>query len=336
MALHSDDFNRVDQSLGGSPNWYSTDNALVIKTNTLFCNSSTASGAFGIWELPMDTDNHRASVTLGTMPIANGVKSGVVLRSVGNAAATTDHYEVYYRDTSSINEVVIAKVVAGTTTIIASVTYVPASNETLSGEISGSTITVRMNGVAVLTATDTSIAAGKYAGVRLSGLDGAIDNWTAEDINVAPPPSATSNGPTVLRRENGSWTRRKVLFREGGSWAWEDYVKILTTMSITVDPISAVAGSSFSATAVMRANSTATLTDVVIGTRLMGESYNDPTAGDFTVMKDVIIAGGQQFTVPISSRLFSVTGDFYAYVAWRTPDGKWGRDFAKVAEFSVT
>lgn len=176
MSIFTDNFNRANGAIGG--NWTNINGTFGISSNkatslTLGADSraqAVYSASFG--PDSFGNDQYAQLVLADTTAYA-----GVVVR--GSLSAYTGYVAVAAGTDSAIS-----KFVAGTPTAVATGGPPFANGDVLRLEISGSTLTLKKNGVVVLTGTDSSISSG-YAGIagynttRIAG-----DNWEGGDLVI--------------------------------------------------------------------------------------------------------------------------------------------------------
>lgn len=89
------------------------------------------------------------------------------------------------------NQFFVEKHVAYAYTLLDNVAITLATNDLIRLEVSGTTLTVKVNGVQVYTTTDSSLASGAPGvagqGAAASGTYTLLDSWTGADIVVTVP-----------------------------------------------------------------------------------------------------------------------------------------------------
>ena len=108
---------------------------------------------------------------------------GVALRFA--AAANTHYWVLLHRSAAGANNIVVGKIVAGTSTSLGVTAVVYSLPDTVQGVIMGSVLTGRFNGVDMLSVTDTQITGNLRAGLIGYDVAGSVcrgDNFLAENI----------------------------------------------------------------------------------------------------------------------------------------------------------
>lgn len=161
---------------------------------TITSNQATASGnATGVsrMETPLDTVNHRASLTVVNVTTGGGgtnATCSVLIRKENNATLTFYRNTAVIRNAGELNETQLSKVVAGTITVLDNNNTDWAANDVLFVSADGTTILGGTNNVLLLSITDVEITTGTYVGLRYFAdtSSGActVDNLGAQDIST--------------------------------------------------------------------------------------------------------------------------------------------------------
>jgi len=153
-----------------------TDGTKVYKTT-----SGTARAVFG--DAASADVQVQADVKVASWATSTNRTAGLMARY----RDTSNYYIFIYED----GQLKIRKKVAGTTTTVASKAFTLTTGTwyTLKGVVSGSTLTMWVNGTQQLTGTPTGLSTGKSGLISFNG-DVHYDNVTASDIG-GPPPTTT-------------------------------------------------------------------------------------------------------------------------------------------------
>jgi hypothetical protein len=188
-ALASDDFNRADSSDNhfGSANWSST-GSFNVSTNQALQSTGVDAGCdyIGItWPADQWCQATWARLTTET---GSGDGNGLEVRSAPPGGGPGGTWYAVVVDTT--NDTEIGKRVSGTYTTLSTInTSSWAVNDVIYLEVQGNTITVKKNGITIMTVTDSAITAAGSPGFNFSsggGATGAIfDDWSGGDFNVA-------------------------------------------------------------------------------------------------------------------------------------------------------
>jgi Protein of unknown function (DUF4038)/Putative collagen-binding domain of a collagenase len=185
----ADDFNRANGPLGG--NWLFDTGAWTIVSNL-----AHRQGTFGdqaVYNANIGSANHYVEADLGDL-----VTYVTLMVRTSPADRGVNFYEAYIEPLTTTAR--IAKTVAGAFTIINSATGITYGDPYHGRfEAEGSTLRFYVNGVLAVTATDTSLATGTYAGMSAaSGINGTVDNWTAGQLVPAGVTLTVANGAHAL------------------------------------------------------------------------------------------------------------------------------------------
>lgn len=190
MVAISDNFNRADSgSLGAD--WTEYINDWAIAGNAIRPTVLTAD-SYLHHNTVLASADQRAQIRVsmpstGTSPQK---RAGVLLRMDPSGAANFYLFEARYNTNPGVDgQLLITKFVAGTpTTLVSSAVGAIGASAgfDLKGEVSGTALSLYVNGVLQLSTTDSALTAGRYIGVlgRVSGSLARllIDNFSAEDL----------------------------------------------------------------------------------------------------------------------------------------------------------
>lgn len=186
MASVSDNFNRSGSTLGS--NWTTRSyqgNSHDLTTDGSACvPGAENNGCAADYNTAMDSDDHYAEAKMTIDGSDN--QMWVTVRRPGTATQT--HYEGGYDATSGYYAIRIW--VSGSFTGFVGSTYAASapSGNVVRLTANGSTISLKVDGIQVISGTDTNITSGKYVG--LSHYDGGM--W--DDFAAADLASATTRG----------------------------------------------------------------------------------------------------------------------------------------------
>ena len=267
-----------------------------------------------IFNTPLTTDDHTVGLDCFTDSAGSGTNcnwQGVIARS-DDTNATNCYWAVFMAGGDSLDttdRVGLWSRVAGSSTEIASWTgFTPDTTSVyrLELKVSGSTISVKVDGVERISVTDTDHTAGKYAGIYFvrgqASTDGQpwVDNWTAADDGVA---NVTLKSSTSQAAGNGASITLPFTAAEG------DTVLAIGTRQATLEEI---ATDSIGWTLVAKADDGSEHTgsggksDAAIWSKVMGATPDT----DFKLNW----AGGAQFAGALAILVFdgavSVQGDY--------------------------
>jgi chitodextrinase/lysophospholipase L1-like esterase len=175
QTLVSDNFNRADSTDLGSV-W--TPNALYkIAGNKLTRAATSTTISIANAATQMSTANHKASVVINRGTAAT---SGLVVRRLDDS----NFYAV--RVNQTLNNILLYKVIGGTTTSLSGLDNQWTDGSTLSLEVIGNNLKAYINGVQVLSVTnasDAALASAKGVGIRGDAAGATLptyDDFTAE------------------------------------------------------------------------------------------------------------------------------------------------------------
>jgi hypothetical protein len=212
FSLNSDSFTRANSgNLGG--NWTAESGAISGSPMSIVSNAATPSSgtnnSASFWSANSFTANQWAECIVNGTSNSSGV-AGVVLRASGG----DNYYRVVMQPgTSGSNGAfTVAKVVSGVFTDIGggANALTIATGSLMHAEISGTTITVYINGTLVKTITDSSLASGSPGIAAFIGTHPVnITNWRGGDLvwtrqgtvipfNFAGSSGAGNQEPTIL------------------------------------------------------------------------------------------------------------------------------------------
>ena len=172
---------------------------------TIASNQAVATGA-GTLALARNTVNafsgvdHTATLTVvnvaaGTPADGTSTSCAVLVRKEANTTQTYYRTTVTIRDAGELNETNLQKVVAGSTTILATDTADWSANDTITVAASGSTISGQRSGGTLMSVTDTSITAGQNYGLRyFSDYTTGSPGCTVDDLTGSDEPSRIRGG----------------------------------------------------------------------------------------------------------------------------------------------
>lgn len=174
MTSASDTFQRADGGLGANwTNWsWAGAAAPQIASLAATGNGGGTSGAY--WAASSFTPNQVAQVTVGTVP-PGGSWTGVTVRQSGTGTGYLGLWfagQFYlFNENGTASPPQIGAAVAGTL----------STGDTIGISAVGTTITVLHNGTAVITATDSTYAAGN-PGIAFFAAGQSVTSWQASDI----------------------------------------------------------------------------------------------------------------------------------------------------------
>jgi hypothetical protein len=185
VGVLSDDFNRANGALGG--NWLFDSGAYTVTSNQ--AKRTNTGGDFAVYNAALsgpdmsveadqyDGDNVYIAVNGRTTPALRGSTCYMLLQDPGGT------------------QLELGKIVGGTYSTIATGAYSHTSDPVhLRLEIQGTTLRGYSDGVLRVTATDSSITTGNYAGINCAnGTLGRYDNWTAAPLTVPATNLAVDN-----------------------------------------------------------------------------------------------------------------------------------------------
>ena len=152
--------------------------------------SASGDDEISVWNADTFSDDQYAEATVtNTITSADGVFLGLVVRSDGGAFASGSWYWGY-TDAGGVTQ--IAKVVAGAVTVLATTAIGGLfAGDVLRLRVSGTGLELLINGVSIVTASDSDLASG-MPGVHLSSGSGAgvqqFASFKADNDSPAPPP----------------------------------------------------------------------------------------------------------------------------------------------------
>lgn len=149
---------------------------------------------------PNDQYSQLQIITLTGGSASGGEGVGVAVRMSTSAR----EYYLAVMNAAASNNVELSKFVAGSYTFIARATAAFVTTQLLRLEVSGTALTVKYNGVTLISTTDASIATGKAGFGYSSSVSAAtVDSWEAGAASAAPPaltgPFLSQRPSTLLR-----------------------------------------------------------------------------------------------------------------------------------------
>lgn len=167
-----------------SASWSLNAGNFSIQTNALAANGAAATTETAArWNADAFPADQYAQGVLSALSATVNANIGIGVRIATDNSA--NYYGLYYDDDTG--DTLIFKVVAGVWTQLgAAFTAVRAVNDILRLEVSGTTLTYKLNGTSQGTRTDSSLSSGS-AGVVGRGLTTAhrIDTWEGGSLSVA-------------------------------------------------------------------------------------------------------------------------------------------------------
>lgn len=179
-----------------SANWSLNAGNFSIQTNALAANGAAAATETAArWNADVFPNDQYAQGVLAALSATVNANIGIGVRIATDNSA--NYYGLYYDDDTG--DTLMFKVVAGVWTQLgAAFTAVRAVNDILRLEVSGTTLTYKLNGVSQGTRVDASLASGS-AGVVGRGLTTAhrIDTWEGGSLSAAAtaPPRDRAHSP---------------------------------------------------------------------------------------------------------------------------------------------
>lgn len=194
MQLFSDNFTRANGALGSNWTTQSGTTSPTIVSNAVEC-ATLANHTAAVYSGAAFPADHWAEIRLSTL---NSDYAGPAVRMA--TGADTDYVAFASAPFGSSTSLTIAKRIASAYTQLAIGTFTVATGDLLRLSIVGTTLTLYLNGVSVLTATDSSINSGS-AGFILRATSAAtdviLDDFSAGDFG---PLNLLFNAPNVLLR----------------------------------------------------------------------------------------------------------------------------------------
>jgi len=197
-TIATDAFTRANSGTLGA-NWATPGglNALQIVSNACQGTSGSSGGAYtGAGAMALD---HWAQCTYNATD-----DGGPTVRM-----ASTGSGDFYFVDAWSGTSVALSKLVAGTWTIVSSVTFAtPVSGDTIYLEAQGTTLQTRQNGTLRHNLTDSAIngstVGGPYGGLFTATTTQVLDNFAMGDFTVNLPPGEHP-GMTMAVQRRAYW-----------------------------------------------------------------------------------------------------------------------------------
>lgn len=167
MVTFADDFDRADGGLGA--NWITWSSALSILSNQVAPPTTALHGA--IYITLCDSNDNFSKITVAT-----------VAGQFRCACRRTDSSN-YYMVNRNSTTLTLSKVVAAALTPLASTSVTFIAGDTLEVRAVGNLITAHVNGVQVLSATDSDLPTGKSVGFAGSASTSLrLDSWSGGDV----------------------------------------------------------------------------------------------------------------------------------------------------------
>lgn len=175
MSAITEDFTRADSGtqIGHLLTWTQVSGVWGTFSNTAYKASTDGSYHAARAESALASNDQYAQVVVANN--ADALGAGPCVRFDASA-------QTYYTFVSFSGTGYLIKVVAGTGTAIGSAAHTYANGQTWRVEAEGTTIRGIVNGVTVVTVTDSSIAAGLYTGLNSYGTTATFDDFAAGDI----------------------------------------------------------------------------------------------------------------------------------------------------------
>lgn len=172
-AAYTDNFNRADEEPITSPWATSTGwDALKVHNNKMFAAVDNHCAAY--YNATFSNNQYSQIVSAEHY---GGVEHGPMVRI--SASARTSYYFLRNDDAS----VQLRKWVAGTYELIGTCSGTPSftGGAIMRLEANGTSITAKVGGTTICTATDSAVSAG-YPGVWISALNKDVDDWAGGDL----------------------------------------------------------------------------------------------------------------------------------------------------------
>lgn len=209
--IASDDFNRVNGAIGS--NWlYIRDTAWqsitpAVENNVVVPKAGGTHYQVVRWAGAGTFANDQyAKTTIGGMSWQDATYLiGVVVRCSADIDTAADYYAFWVNDDASSNRTSkLVKVVNGTETVLDTRTSAWANGDTISLEVSGTTLSAYKNDTLMFSVTDSSLTTGKPG--LLIGGGGSVptaDNWEGGDVTTGGG-SATLTGANAAQANGAS------------------------------------------------------------------------------------------------------------------------------------
>lgn len=190
MATFTDTFNRADGTTNGVNGWVSLLGTWTVASNELKITTTHNTAALIQTGTPMATADHYAEIRVRNMVST----FGPIIRNDGTAA------NFYMLRRASGTTLTLYKNVAGATSTLATVNYALVAGDVMRIEAEGAVLKGYVNGVQVITATDSAPLTGLYTGIRTTGnaQNATWDDFGAADIGATTPPETPSTVPFRL------------------------------------------------------------------------------------------------------------------------------------------
>lgn len=185
MASASDPF---DGTAALSANWTVDQGSITIVSGQADATTAADFNRARYTGTPMDTSDNFSESPIPRQSGAVSDKGGVTFRQ---ASSTYTCYQWAWADEAT-DGIKLREISGGAETQIASATGAYTVTKTLKGQAVGSTIKGFVDGVEVVSVTNTVIASGLYTGIGIYGNSALWDSWNGGD--VSSPASGTGAG----------------------------------------------------------------------------------------------------------------------------------------------
>lgn len=171
LQAASDNFNRPDASTLG-PNWTDLVAGCKIVSNQATASDNNADTAY------YSAATFRADQFSQATAIARSSAPGVCVRTSG-----TSSNQNYYVFELGASVAILGKVVTNTFTQLASIAHTFAANDVIKVYVKDSFLAGVLNGIEVLSVTDTDLTSGR-PGITLDGTGDIVDSWSGGDVGI--------------------------------------------------------------------------------------------------------------------------------------------------------
>jgi hypothetical protein len=195
----TDNFNRANAGVGA--NWTaSSDGGLLVVSGKVRGNGSSATDSY--WTANTFNDDQFSQITALVNDLPTDY-AGVTVRQQGTGGQAY-YLGIYFWHSGSPLIQLYKHTVGGTYTQLGSSFSTGAIGiaDTLRIEAIGSTITVKLNGMPVITQTDTSIPSGGSPGIQMNGFPTA-DDWIGGSLGVPSVFATSTVSATVTKTTAG-------------------------------------------------------------------------------------------------------------------------------------
>ena len=170
-------FNKANGALGPDLTWTTTAGSIGVVSNRAQNTGASLSVTDARAESALATSDQYAQITCIRNTPDTSQDAARVCARFSETART--HYFVGLLGNNTYQ---IFRRVLGTATSLASGSYTWANNDVLRIEVSGATITLKVNGSTVASATDSNITSGLYTGIGFADIVYQSDNFEAGDL----------------------------------------------------------------------------------------------------------------------------------------------------------